>query len=80
MRYVCELCGTTYDEALGDPQHGIAAGTAFVDLPEDYECPGCGFQKEAFNKVVSKSAAEKAMNSRICENDTKQTEHTSSDR
>ena len=70
MRYVCELCGTIYDEALGDPQHGIAAGTVFEVLPEDYECPGCGFQKEAFNKVISRNAAEKAMNSRTSESNT----------
>ena len=56
MKYICELCGTIYDEALGDPRHGVPAGTTFADLPEDYECPGCGFKKEAFNKIEVKSA------------------------
>ena len=51
MKYVCELCGWVYDEAAGDTRHGIAPGTAFADLPEDYECPGCYMGKEAFNKL-----------------------------
>ena len=51
MKYVCELCGTVYDEDLGDPQQGYAPGTRFADLPEDYECPGCFYQKEAFSKM-----------------------------
>ena len=42
MKYVCDLCGWVYDEAVGDPDHGIAPGTKFADLPEDFECPLCG--------------------------------------
>ena len=48
MKYVCDLCGWVYDEAVGDPDHGIAPGTKFADLPEDFECslpsklPGSG--------------------------------------
>lgn len=49
MKYVCELCGTCYDEQLGDPQHGIPAGTAFASLPAQYECPCCGSEREAFS-------------------------------
>lgn len=51
MKYSCELCGTVYDEDLGDPKHGIAPGTLFADLPEEYECSGCGYKKEAFNPL-----------------------------
>ena len=40
-----------YNEEQGDPKHGVPAGTAFADLSPDYECPGCGSKKEAFNKA-----------------------------
>ena len=48
MKYVCKVCGYVYDEALGDPDNGIAAGTKFEDLPEDWTCPLCGAMKEDF--------------------------------
>ncbi len=51
MKYSCELCGFVYDEEVGDPRQGIAPGTLFHDLPEDYECGACGYKKEAFNPV-----------------------------
>ncbi len=47
-KYVCEVCGWVYDEALGDPDHGIAPGTKFEDLPADFECPLCGVGKDQF--------------------------------
>ena len=50
MKYVCEICGFTYDEALGDPDRGIAPGTKFEDLPEDFECAVCGVSKENFSQ------------------------------
>ena len=46
--YVCLVCGFVYDEELGDPENGIAPGTKFEDLPEDYVCPLCGVGKEEF--------------------------------
>jgi rubredoxin len=46
--YVCQLCGYRYDPAAGDPDSGIGAGTAFEDLPDDWECPMCGAGKDAF--------------------------------
>ena len=51
MKYVCELCGTIYDEQTGDPKRQVRPGTAFASLPEDYECPICGSEKEAFSLV-----------------------------
>lgn len=51
MKYVCEACGWEYDEAVGDPDNGIAPGTKFEDLPEDFVCPVCGVGKEMFSKV-----------------------------
>ena len=49
-KYVCELCGYVYDPEVGDAENGIAPGTAFEDLPEDYTCPLCGADKENFSK------------------------------
>lgn len=49
-KYVCEICGFVYDEAVGDPDRGIAPGTEFEDLPEDYECPVCGVGKDNFSE------------------------------
>ena len=47
MKYVCP-CGYEYDPALGDPDNGIAPGTAWEDLPADFVCPVCGLDKDAF--------------------------------
>ena len=41
-KYVCDVCGYVYDEAAGDPDNGIAPGTRWEDLPEDFVCPLCG--------------------------------------
>jgi len=41
-RYVCKICGYIYDQARGEPQHGIKAGTPFEKLPSSYVCPVCG--------------------------------------
>ena len=49
-KYVCSVCGWEYDEAQGDEEHGIPAGTKFEDLPEDFVCPLCGVGKEDFNE------------------------------
>lgn len=50
-KYECLVCGWIYDEDTGDPDSGIAAGTKFEDLPEDWVCPMCGASKEDFEKV-----------------------------
>ena len=47
-KYVCEPCGYEYDPAVGDPDNGIAPGTAFEDLPDDWVCPICGLGKDVF--------------------------------
>lgn len=49
QRYVCLVCGHTYDEALGDPESAIAPGTRFAALPDDWCCPDCGAGKEDFD-------------------------------
>ena len=50
-KYVCSVCGTVYDPAVGDLAHGIPAGTKFEDLPDDWKCPRCRQPKEKFNKA-----------------------------
>ena len=50
-RYVCDVCGYVYDEAQGDPDNGIAPGTRFEDLPDDFVCPLCGVGKDQFSEV-----------------------------
>lgn len=50
-KYVCDVCGWVYDEEQGDPENGIAPGTKFEDLPEDFECPECGVGKEVFSEA-----------------------------
>ncbi len=47
-KYVCEVCGWVYDPAVGDPENGIAPGTPFAGLPDDWVCPLCGVGKDQF--------------------------------
>ena len=50
MKYIC-YCAYEYDEAAGDPEIGVAAGTKWDDLPEDFECPVCGAGKDGFSEA-----------------------------
>jgi len=47
----CQACRYVYDMRKGDPKKGIAPGTTFEELPEDWHCPDCGAAKSMFNKV-----------------------------
>lgn len=49
-KYVCNICGWIYEEALGDPDNGIAPGTTFDSLPDDFVCPLCGVGKDDFSE------------------------------
>jgi rubredoxin len=49
--WMCLICGWIYDEAAGDPEHGIAAGTAWDAVPMNWTCPECGARKEDFEMV-----------------------------
>jgi len=49
MKYVCDVCGWEYDEEQGAPEYGIAPGTKFEDLPDDFSCPLCGVGKDSFS-------------------------------
>jgi rubredoxin len=50
-KWECMVCGYVYDPAKGDPENGVAPGTAFEDLPADWVCPDCGASKDMFEKV-----------------------------
>ena len=47
-KWQCSTCGEIYDEALGSPDDGIAAGTRFEDIPDTWLCPNCGATKDSF--------------------------------
>lgn len=49
--WLCVICGFVYDEALGLPEDGIAPGTRWADVPEDWGCPECGAAKAEFEMV-----------------------------
>ena len=51
MKYVCNICGWEYDEAVGDPTNGIEPGTKFEDISEDFACPICGVDKSNFSEA-----------------------------
>ncbi len=50
MKYVCDVCGYVYDEDLGDVDNGIAPGTKFSQLKEDFVCPLCAVGKDQFSE------------------------------
>jgi flavin reductase (DIM6/NTAB) family NADH-FMN oxidoreductase RutF/rubredoxin len=50
-KYQCKICGYIYDPEEGDPDSGIAPGTAFEDIPDDWYCPVCGVTKKDFIEI-----------------------------
>lgn len=50
VNWECMVCGYIYDPAKGDPDSGVAAGTTFEELPDDWVCPVCGADKDQFEK------------------------------
>jgi len=54
-KYICIICGYIYDEAKGAPDDGIAPGTRWEDVPEDWLCPDCGVGKTEFELVVEEN-------------------------
>ena len=48
MEYTC-VCGYVYSEANGEPDSGVAPGTKWEDVPEDFVCPTCGLGKDSFS-------------------------------
>ena len=54
-QYICHACGYIYNEAEGDPDSGLAAGTRFCDIPDDWACPLCGVTKADFEPYSAPS-------------------------
>jgi len=50
-QWVCVICGWVYDEAAGAPDDGLAPGTRWADVPDDWRCPLCDVGKEDFALV-----------------------------
>lgn len=50
-KYECSICGYIYDEAEGDAEGNVAAGTKFSALPDTWVCPTCGADKDSFVKM-----------------------------
>lgn len=47
----CLVCSFIFDEAKGDPEHGIKPGTRWEEVPADWSCPDCGVAKADFDMV-----------------------------
>jgi rubredoxin---NAD+ reductase len=63
-RYICRACGLIYDESKGDEDSGLAAGTRFADIPEDWACPLCGVTKADFELYVDEPVVGKRAGAR----------------
>jgi rubredoxin len=50
--WICVVCGFIYHEAEGWPEEGIAPGTRWSDVPEDWCCPDCGVGKDDFEPLI----------------------------
>jgi len=48
QKYICIVCGYVYDPEIGDEDNGVAPGTSFENVPEDWVCPLCGVGKDQF--------------------------------
>ena len=51
MKFKCKICGHIYDPEIGDPDSGIAPGTPFEEIPDDWECPICGVTKKDYEPI-----------------------------
>ena len=50
-KWECLICGYIYDEECGDLDGGIAPGTRWEDIPDDWLCPDCGAGKADFHRI-----------------------------
>lgn len=51
MKWKCTVCPYIYDSEFGDPEQGIAPGTPFEEVPDDWLCPDCVVGKEFFEPL-----------------------------
>ncbi len=49
--FMCQVCGYVYDEAEGRIEDGLAPGTRWKDVPEEWRCPDCGVGKDDFDMI-----------------------------
>jgi rubredoxin len=56
-KWQCVVCGFIYDEVAGLPEEGIAPGTRWESIPDDWACPDCGVAKADFEMVAIADAA-----------------------
>ncbi|WP_019528025.1 FAD-dependent oxidoreductase [Dasania marina] len=52
QQWVCIVCGWIYDESVGDPDSGVAPGTRFEDIADDWQCVDCGVGKDDFELIT----------------------------
>lgn len=57
QKWICRQCSMIYDPVVGDPDSGIAPGTPFAQIPDDWSCPICGATKKTFKPLEEKVAA-----------------------
>ena len=50
-QFACLYCGYVFDEVAGDPENGVAPGTRWEDIPEDWCCPMCSAEKDGFEQA-----------------------------
>ncbi len=55
-QWICDACGYIYDEAKGDPDSGLAPGTRYQDMPDDWQCPLCGLRKSDLRLLAAAPA------------------------
>ena len=48
QKYACTVCSYVYDPETGEPSQGVAPGTKWEDVPDDFACPECGVGKDMF--------------------------------
>jgi len=49
--YKCTICGYVYDPKEGDPASGVAEGTSFEDIQDEWKCPLCNAGKDEFEEI-----------------------------
>lgn len=59
-KYACSVCGFVYDESTGNPESGVAAGTKWAEVPNDWICPLCGASKDEFEEQAESTSSETA--------------------
>jgi len=50
QKWRCTVCGYVYDPAEGDVENGVASGTPFEKVPDEWVCPQCGVGKDLFEE------------------------------